>query len=210
MNENHIEVKFAEPEPTRVLLEEDLYALETLSDLITHYAKEQPGDPIHFNDITRAAFLSRAKTINDRVKERTVDYSGERYIIMAKGRRKLLQGFKREPDLYIGSDYGTNFMEACRFYFMLHSRGNHFNEKNLTYCGRTLFGLPAKDVSDYATGINTTGKGFSVWFTLCNQTYTLAPEENVGDAELQCKMLTMTFKNLMTLKRTKPQQLAVL
>jgi hypothetical protein len=43
-----------------LLMEENLGALETLSDLLTHYAQVQPGDPVHFNDITRAAFISIA------------------------------------------------------------------------------------------------------------------------------------------------------
>jgi hypothetical protein len=164
----------------------------------------EQGDPVHFNDITKAAFLSLAKTLDVRVNECTIDYEGEKYVIMARGRRRLRLGFKRESDLYIGSEYGTNFMEACRFYFMLHSWGKNFNEKKLTYCGRSLFGLPLKDVSEYSTGIKTTGKGYNVWFTICSQTYTLSSEETRGNAELQRKMLIRTFENLMTLKKTKP------
>jgi hypothetical protein len=204
MNEDHIKVTLTESAPTRVLLEADLGALETLSDLLTHYSKIQPGDPVHFTDRTRVSFLNVAQTLRDRVREKSVDFSGEKYIIMAKGRRKLNLGFKREPDLYIGSDYGTNFIEACHFYFMLNSRGNKFNEKNLTYCGRTLFGLSAKDVSNYESGIKTTNGGYSVWFRIFGQTYTLAPEKASGDAELQCTTLNQSFENLMTLKKTKP------
>jgi hypothetical protein len=204
MNENHIKVTFSEPKPTRVLLEENLGVLETLSDILTHYAKVQPGDPVHFTDRTRAAFLNVAQTLRESVKEKSVDYSGEKYIIMAKGRRKINLGFKREPDLYIGSDYGTNFIEACHFYFMFHSQGNKFNEKNLTYCGRTLFGLSAKDASNYESGIKTTNGGYSVWFRIFAQTYILAPEQAKGDAELLYTTLKQTFDNLLTLKKTKP------
>lgn len=193
-----------EPVPVRVLIEEDIWALKTLSDLLTYFTIKQPGDSVHFTDITKAAFLSLAKTLEGRVNECTVDYAGEKYIIMAKGRRRIRLGFKRESDLYIGSDYGTNFMEACHFYFMFHSQGNKFNEKTLTYCGRTLFGFPAKGVSEYSTGITTTGTGYNVWFTICNQTYTLVSEESKGNAELQRKLLVRTFDNLMTLKKTKP------
>jgi hypothetical protein len=205
MEEDNIKVTLSEPVPTRVLLEEDLGALETLSDLLVFYAKGQPGDPVHFNNVTRAAFLSIAQTLRDRVEDRSINYNGEKYIIMAKGRRKLALGLKRELDLYIGSDYGTNFIEACHFYFMLHSQGNKFNEKNLTYCGRTLFGLPSKDVSNYESGIKTIKDSYSVWFKICSQTYTLAPEKSREDAELQRKMLNRTFENLMTIKNTKPK-----
>lgn len=204
MNENHIKVTLSEPVPTRVLLEEDLYALETLSDLITQYAKEQPGDPIHFNDITRAAFLSIAKTINERVKECTIDYSGEKYIIMTKGRRRLALGLKREPDIYIGSDYGLNFIDACRSFFKLRSHIYNYNERNNTACRRMLFSLPVKDIYNYESGIETTDKGYSVSFKLCNQTYRLATEELRGDAELLHKRLNRTFENLITIKNTRP------
>jgi hypothetical protein len=198
-------MRFTEPELAKVLIEEDVFALRTLSRLLNHYGTMEQGDPVYINDITKASFLSLAKTLELRVNECTCDYAGAKYIIMAKGRRRLRFGLKREPDLYIGSEYGTNFFEACQFYFMFHSKRNKFNEKNLTYYGRTLFGLPAKDISNYATGIKTTGKGFSVWFTLSNQTYTLACEDDLGNAELQLKMLNRTFQNLMTLKNTKQQ-----
>lgn len=199
-------MKIAEPLPARVLLEEDLWALEDLANLLIKYSHEQPMDHLHFYDITKAAFLSIAKTLKGRVNEYNFDYDGEKYVIMAKGRRRLRLGFKREPDLYIGSEYGKNFVEACHFFFMIHSRGNNFNEKNLTYYGRALFGLHAKDVSEYSTGIKTTSKGHSVWFKIFNQTFTLVSEETKDNAELQCKMLNRTFDNLMTLKKTKPQK----
>jgi hypothetical protein len=205
MNEDHIKVTFSEPVPTRVLLEEDLNALETLSDLLNKYAKEQPGDPKHFNDTTRAAFLSIVKTINDRVKELIVDYSGERFLIMAKGRRKLALGLKKEPDIYIGSDYGLNFIDACRNFFKLRSHIYNYNERNNTACRRMLFSLPVKDIYKFESGIETTDIGYSVSFKLCNQTYKLAPEESRGDAELLHKMLNKTFENLLTLKNTRPK-----
>jgi len=188
------------PTPARVLIEEDVWALKRLSRML--YAAKDHQD--QFDDITLAAFLSLAKTLEERVNECTIDYGGEKYVIMARGRRRLRLGFKREPDLYIGSEYGTNFVEACQWYFKFQSRENRFNKKKLTYNGRTLFGLPAKDVTDYATGIKPTGNGYSVWFTLCNQTYTLTPEETEGNAELQRKMLNRSFDNLLILKKTKP------
>jgi hypothetical protein len=204
MSEKHIRPSFSEVIPTRVLLEEDLGALETLSDLLTYYANVQPGDPVHFNDITKTAFLSIARTLRERVNERSIDYDGGKYIIMAKGRRKIFQGLKKEPDLYIGSEFGTNFIEACYFYFTFHSRGTNFNQRNLTYCGRSLFGVPIKNVCSYISGIKTTEDGYSVWFTIHNQTYNLAPEKGRGDAELLRTTLNQTFENLRTLKKTKP------
>jgi hypothetical protein len=204
MNEDHIKVTILEPMPTTVLLEEDLSALETLSDLIIHYAKEQPGDPVHFNNVTRAAFLSIAQTLRNRVEERSINYNGEKYIIMAKGRRKLALGLKREPDIYIGSDYGLNFIDACRSFFKLRSHIYNYNERNNTACRRMLFNLPVKDLYNYESGIESTNKGYSVWFKICNQTYRLATEEFREDVELQHKMLNRTFENLITLKNTRP------
>jgi hypothetical protein len=198
-------VIISQPTPARVLIEEDVWALQTLSHLLTYYGKMEHGDPVHFNNITKAAFLNLAKTLEERVKECTIDYDGVKYIIMAKGRRRLMLGFKREPDLYIGSDYGTNFIEACKGYFMLHYNSDKFNEKNLTYYGRSLFGIKANDISDIDIGINKTGSGYySIWFSLFNQTYNLTPQEK-GDAELQRKLLTRTFENLMAIKKTMPQ-----
>jgi hypothetical protein len=194
-----------QPTPVRVLIEEDVWALQTLSQILTYYGTMEHGDPIHFNNITKVAFLNLAKTLEDRVKECTIDYGGVKYIIMAKGRRRLSLGFKREPDLYIGSDYGTNFIEACNGYFTLHSHRDKFNEKNLTYYGRSLFGIQTNDISDLKIGINKTDCGYCAWFTLFNQTYNLAHQDK-EDAELQCKLLTKTFENLMAIKKTKPQQ----
>jgi hypothetical protein len=204
MDENHIKVTFSEPVPTRVLLEEDLYALKTLSDLIINYSKEQPGDPIHFNSITKAAFLSIAKTLSDRVRELSIDYSGGKYIIMAKGRRRLTLGFKREPDIYIGSDYGVNFIDACRNFFMTNPYWDSFNQRKITFCGRILFGFIANDIYSYESGIKKAEEGYSTWFKVSGQTYTLTHEETMGDAVLQRKMLNRTFASLMTLKKTKP------
>jgi hypothetical protein len=206
----HLEVKFAEQNPTRILLEEDLSALDTLSNILIFYVETQPDDPVHFNSTTKHAFLNIAKRIRERVNEKSINYYGKKYIIMAKGRRKFTLGFKREPDIYIGSDWGLNFIEACQSYFASISYHNGYNQRKNTYCGRTLFGLSAEDSSNYAAGIISTSKGYNVWFTLCNQTYTLAPEENVGDAEFQCKMLNKTFENLLTLKKTKPEQPAAI
>lgn len=205
MTNRPIEFKFAEPFPIRILIEEELHSLETLSDLLMYFVETQPRDSVHFNDANMDAFKKIALTIKDRVKDITIDYNGEKFIIMAKGRRRFRLGFKKEPDLYIGSDYGTNFIEACFNYFMLHSKRSKFNEKKLTFCGRILFGLPARSISEYTTGIKTTGKKYSVFFTLCNQTYTLASEDLLGNAELQRKMLNRTFENLMTIKTTKPR-----
>jgi hypothetical protein len=205
MNEDHIKVTILEPMPTRVLLEEDLSALETLSDLITHYAKVQPGDPVHFNDVTRAAFFSIAKTINERVKERNIDYKGERYIIMAKGRRKLALGLKREPDIYIGSDYGLNFIDACRSFFMLRSHIYNYNERNNTACRRMLYSLPVKDIYNYESGIGKTSSGgYSTWFKISNQTFTLAEVKSKEDALLTNNILNKVFRNLLTIAITKP------
>jgi hypothetical protein len=124
-------MKFAQPVPARILLEEDLTALETLPRILTHYGTMREGKPEILDDLTQTAFLRMAKTINERVQERTIDYSGERYVIMAKGRRRLRLGQKREPDLFIGSDYGTNFIDACHSYFMFHSRRNKLMRKAL-------------------------------------------------------------------------------
>ena len=204
IEEDHIEVKFSEPAPTRVLLEEDLRALETVSDLLAHYAKVQPIDSEYFTIRTRNALLSIAKSLNDRVKEVSIDYEGEKYVIMARGRRRLSMSFKREPDIYIGSDWGVNFIDACRNFFLIDPHRESFNRRKNTFGGRILFGLPVKDVYNYESEIETTAKGYSVTFKLCNQTYTLACEKSRGNAELQRKLLNRTFENLMTLKKTKP------
>lgn len=201
-------MRIVERERVRVLIEDDMEALQKLSDLLMYYATVQPWDPVHFNDITKATFLRIFETLNDRIKEQKKDYNGEKYVILAKGRRKLTLGLKREPDLYIGSEYGTNFIEACHSYFFLHPHRNKFNERKLTYYGRSLFGLLAKDVTIYESGITTASGSYSVWFKILGQTYNLASKENKADAELQSKMLIRAFEILMTLKPTKHQKSA--
>jgi hypothetical protein len=204
-----LEFKFAEPFPARILIEEELRSLETLSDLLMYFVETQPRDSVYLNNVNMDAFKKIALTIQNRVNEMTIDYNGEKYIIMAKGRRRLSLGFKKEPDLYIGSDYGTNFIEACKGYFTFHTDRDKFNEKKLTYYGRSLFGVQANDISDFEIGINRKDIGYCAWFTLLNQTYNLAPQDK-EDAQLQCKLLTRTFENLIAIKKTKPQQSTVI
>ena len=73
-----------------------------------------------------------------------------------------------------------------------------------------MFGLPVKDVFNYESGVKQIERGYATWFKISNQTYTLASEDKLGNAELQRKMLTRTFENLMTLKKTRPQHPAAL
>jgi hypothetical protein len=197
-----LEVKFAEPRPTRVLLEEDLFALDTISDLLTFYVETQPDDPIHFNRTTKNAFLNIAKTIRERVNERSIDFNGEKYIIMAKGRRRLTLGFKREPDLYIGSEWGLNFLEACQSFFVANPFYSRYNYRKNSYCGRHLFTPPFKNA--FKTGIKSTQNGYATWFKINNQTFTLAEVPHKGDATLSCKLLNNVFENLLTIKNSKP------
>lgn len=198
-------MKVVEPIPTRVLIEEDLWALEDLANLLTKYVQDQPGDPLQFNDITKAAFLSIAKTLKDKVQDRSHDYSGEGFIIMAKGRRKLSLGFKREPDIYIGSEYGVNFIDACNSYFSASSQRYHFNQRKNTFYGRMLYAMQTKDQCNYDLGIaKAPGDGYYAWFIIKNFTFKLAEVKTRGEAIIGCKMLRKAFKDLLMMEMTKP------
>lgn len=205
MIDKPIDLKFAEQSPTRVLLEEDLWALKTLSELLTSYAKTQPEDPVHFNDITKAAFLSIAKTLSDKVNERTIDYSGEKYIIMARGRRKFTLGFKREPEIYIGSEYGVNFLDACRMYFMTSNHRYNYNQRKNTFHGRMLYALPENKNKNYDLGIQKTiNGGYSAWFIISNYSFRLDEVKSRGEAMIGAKMLHKAFQDLITMEITIP------
>jgi hypothetical protein len=189
---------------TKILIEEDLETLEKLSYMMEQFTNTQPEDPDYFTDRTKTGFQRIAKTLRDRVNERSIDYTGGKYIIMARGRRRLSLGFKREPAIFIGSEYGLNFIEACHSFFPFGPYDNSYNQRKNTLCGRMLFGLPVNAVSNYESGIKRTRDGYSVWFKVMGQTYTLASEKTRANSELQCKTLNRTFENLMTIKQTKP------
>ena len=195
-------MKIPEPVPTKVLIEEDLYALDTLSNLLTYFVEKQPGDPVHYNETTIDAFISIAKTLKERVKDRMIDYDGEKYIIMAKGRRRLTLGLKREPDIYIGAEYGLNFIDACRSYFMIRCNRDYYNQRNNTYCGKVLYGLPVKDTFNYESGIKKTEAGYTGWFRISNQSFSLAEVGTKNDAALSIKVLDKVIKTLLTAKFT--------
>jgi hypothetical protein len=194
----------AQPVITKILLEEDLETLEKLSYMLEQFIDTQPYDPDYFTDRTKTGFQRIAKTLSDRVDQRSIDYTGGKYIIMAKGRRKISLGFKREPDLFIGEECGLNFIEACRSFFSFGSYYSSYNQKRNTLCGRMLFGLPVNVVSNYESGIKRTNDGYTVWFKIMGQTYNMASEKVRANSELQCKTLNRAFENLMTLKKTKP------
>lgn len=205
MNEGRISLNFAEPKPARIIIEEDVWALKTLSELLTSYAKTQPGDPIYFNDITKAAFLSIAQTITSKVNEHTVDYSGDKYIIMAKGRRKFTLGFKREPDINIGSNWGVNFLDACRSFFSIVPDRHHYNAKKNTFYGRILYPKPVTVSKNYELGLSETATGgFSSWFIIGKCIFRLEEVKSRGEAIIGCKMLHKAFQDILAKEVTKP------
>lgn len=205
MNEDRIHMTFDEPIPIRVLLEEELSVLQILSDLLTSCARARPVDPANFDDITKVAFLSIFNTIKDTIDERTIDYSGEKYLIMAKGRRKLTLGFKREPDIYIGSEYGLNFIEACQSYFSIYRLFKYgYNLLKNTFYGRMLYALPVKNNINYDLGFcKTPANGYSAWFNISNFTFRLAEVRTRGEALIECKMLRKAIEDLVTQEITK-------
>lgn len=83
--------------------------------------------------------LENSQIILSRISEELANYPGNRYEIWAKGKRTWLFG-KREPDQYIGREYGRNFFEACNYHFtnVVYCPGA-YNPKKNTLSGYKLY-----------------------------------------------------------------------
>ena len=101
------------------------------------------GDP--FNDREAQLLRQTSQAIIARYKEQDILYTGKEYEIWARGKRRLRLGFKREPDMYLGSDTGRNFLEACiHFFTCIQYTAGAYNIKKNTISGHELF-CPSDD-----------------------------------------------------------------
>lgn len=106
-----------------------------------HY--QANGTPKVFTLEDQQTLNNTAETIISRISEQDIDYTGRKYEIWAKGKRRVHLGFKREPDILLGHDYGRSFLEACIHYFtcvMFCDRA--YNPTKNTISGYVLYGLP--------------------------------------------------------------------
>lgn len=135
----------ATPDHTiRLVLEiEPIYALKIAKAL---YA-QATGTPVTFTEKEKQDLNATSQTIIRRYQEQDIDYIGQSYEIWARGKRRIVLGFRREPDMYLGRDIGRNFLEACNhfFNFVCFSDGQ-YNPKNNTVAGHILFTIdPASE-----------------------------------------------------------------
>jgi len=132
-----------DPQPTiRFMLE-----LEPMDALVIgkalHLQGIRIGDP--FNNKEAQVLRQASQAIIARFKEQDIHYTGRHYEIWARGKRRLRLGFKREPDIYLGSDIGRNFLEACHHFFTcIQYTAGAYNIKKNTISGHELF-CPSDD-----------------------------------------------------------------
>jgi hypothetical protein len=180
-------MKFAEPRPTRLLIEEDYYTLREALSIITEYI----NNTTELTSSDKAPIIRFAKSIDNRLRETTPNYQGEKYHIFLRGKRKLGLWFRREPDVFVGSEFGLNFFDACRFHFscLRNSDSTHYNVKKNTFFGRQLLQGPFPGA--YEAGIKAKSlKEHAVWFKLSGHTFTLESTETKNLAETKLKELT--------------------
>jgi hypothetical protein len=85
--------------------------------------------------------LQTSKKISMRISEGQAEYPGKLYEIWAKGKIRKHLGFRREKDMYMGKEYGRNFLDACLHFFtnIMYCNGA-YNERNNTLSGHVLYG----------------------------------------------------------------------
>lgn len=81
-----------------------------------------------------------AQKIISRISEEQDAYPGKVYQIWAKGKRRSHLGFKREPDMFIGSAIGRNFLDSCiHFCTCICFTHGAYNPKDNTLGGYILY-----------------------------------------------------------------------
>lgn len=97
----------------RVLIEGPEGDMEAIAKFLRTIANGNKPAWVPTSD-QRESLTSIAAAITRRLQE---EDPNKRFHIWVQGRRRLIHGFRKSPDFYVGSDYGRDFYEACRNYF---------------------------------------------------------------------------------------------
>jgi hypothetical protein len=92
---------------------------------------QSTGVPVVTTLEDNVRLMEISQTIISRISEEQAHYPGHLYEIWAKGKRRAHLGWKREPDMMIGKEFGRSFLDACIHYWVLQSEEQ--------YSGRVCF-----------------------------------------------------------------------
>jgi|WetSurMetagenome_2_1015567.scaffolds.fasta_scaffold00004_14 hypothetical protein len=135
-------MKFAEQKPIRCLLEADIDTFKTLANVLFQLGGQIAKAPVVFDDTTKQDFNLLATMIIERTTDHSINYEGKEYQIFQAPRRRFLRA--DENPIYLGTEYGNNFLDACRNFMRLHPwLLKHYNERKNKYSGRDLISDPA-------------------------------------------------------------------
>ena len=106
------------------------------------------GIPSIFTLENNTELLEVSQILISRMSAEQADYPGTLYEIWAKGKRRTHLGFKREPDIQLGKDYGRNFIEACvHFFTCVMICDGAYNPRKNTLSGYMLYGIKNEEVT---------------------------------------------------------------